>query len=74
MTDFNRPLPSPDDVVAARIRRMLTSYLLNCRHGPGSVRKLICADIQRFTDLGARRYVTDLLEVLKQYDLTCQKC
>lgn len=71
MTNRSRPLHSGDDVVANRVRRMLTSYLINCNRGPESVRRMICEDIQRFTELGARRYVADLIQVLKQYDSAC---
>ncbi|RTL83245.1 MAG: hypothetical protein EKK29_14835 [Hyphomicrobiales bacterium] len=74
MIDLIRQPNSGQDIVAARVRRMLTSYLFNCPRGPASVREMICEDIQRFTELGARRYVADLVEVLKQYDSACSKC
>lgn len=74
MTDFNRPLQGGDSELRTRIHRMLTSYLLNCKRGPEFVRTMICDDIHRFTELGAKRYVAELIEVLKQYDSAGLKC
>ena len=74
MTDFRRPLQGGDSALGTRIHRMLASYLLNCKRGPAFVRRMICDDIHRFTELGAKRYVAELIEVLKQYDSANLKC
>jgi hypothetical protein len=74
MFDPNPRIHGSDAVLTTRVRRLLTSYLFNCKRGPGSVRKMICEDIQRFTELGAIRYVADLVEVLKLYDSASSNC
>lgn len=74
MTDFNRPVRGGDSEFGTRRRRMLTSYLLNCKRGPAFVRGMICDDIYRFTELGAKWYVAELIEVLKQYDSADLEC
>ena len=54
---------------ACRQRRVMTGYSFNLRRGDAKVRDMILKDIGRFSDLGADRRVSDLFEVLKQFDL-----
>jgi len=52
-----------------RRHRVTQGYSLNLPRGEESVRDMILKDIVRFSDLGASRHVSDLSEVLKQFDL-----
>jgi hypothetical protein len=54
---------------AYRQRRVMAGYSFNLRRGAPKVRIMILKDISRFSDLGAVRHVSDLFEVLKQFDL-----
>ena len=54
---------------ACRQRRVMAGYSFNLRRGAAKVRIMILKDISRFSDLGADRHVSDLFEVLKQFDL-----
>lgn len=47
----------------------MAGYSFNLLRGEGKVRNMILKDIGRFSDLGAYRHVSDLFEVLKQFDL-----
>ena len=52
-----------------RQRRVLEGYCFNLPRGEAKVRDMILKDMSRFSDLGACRHVSDLSEVLKQFDL-----
>lgn len=52
-----------------RQRQVLAVYCFSLPRGEGNVRNMILKDIGRFSDLGASRQVSDLSEVLKQFDL-----
>jgi hypothetical protein len=54
--------------MSRRRKRMLASYLLNGRRGRSAVRKMIRDDIDRFADLGAQRYASELTEVLDCFE------
>ncbi len=54
---------------ACRQRRVMAGYSFNLRRGAAKVRIMILKDISRFSDLGADRHVSDLFEVLEQFDL-----
>ena len=54
---------------ACRQRRVMAGYSFNLVRGQAEVRDMILKDISRFSDLGARRHVCDLSEVLEQFDL-----
>jgi hypothetical protein len=54
---------------ACRQRRVMAGYSFNLRRGAPKVRIMILKDISRYSDLGAVRHVSDLFEVLKQFDL-----
>lgn len=49
--------------------RIMQGYCLNLPRGDANVREMILEDIGRFSDLGVCRHVSDLFEVLKQFDL-----
>jgi hypothetical protein len=49
--------------------RMMEGYCFNLPRGDANVRDMILEDIGRFSDLGVRRHVSDLFEVLKRFDL-----
>ena len=49
--------------------RIMEGYRFNLPRGDANVRDMILEDIDRFSDLGVCRHVSDLLEVLKQFDL-----
>ena len=63
-------LPDPDKnqqrafAAGSRRRRLLAGYLINMPLGASSVRELIQNDMQRFAELGADQYASDLEEVL----------
>lgn len=48
--------------------RKLASYLLNRDRGASAIRRMISDDIDRFADLGAHRYASDLAEVLDCFE------
>jgi hypothetical protein len=52
-----------------RQRRVLGGYCFNLPRGKAKVRNMILKDIRSFSDLGACRHVSDLSEVLKQFDV-----
>ena len=52
-----------------RQRRVMEGYSFNLPRGEVKVRNMILKDIGRFSDLGVCRHVSDLSEVLKQFDL-----
>jgi hypothetical protein len=52
-----------------RQRQVLEVYCFSLPRGEGNVRDMILKDIDSFSDLGASRQVSDLSEVLKQFDL-----
>ncbi len=49
--------------------RIMEGYRVNLPRGDANVRYMILEDIDRFSDLGVSRHVSDLFEVLKQFDL-----
>ena len=49
--------------------RIMEGYCFNLPRGDANVRDMILEDIGRFSDLGVCRHVSDLFEVLKQFDL-----
>jgi hypothetical protein len=53
-----------------RLRQVLEVYCFSLPRGERDVRDMILKDIGSFSDLGASRHVSDLSEVLKQFDLT----
>jgi hypothetical protein len=67
------PLPQSAALVIQtaifRQQRVLKGYCFNLPQGAGKVRDMILKDIGSFSDLGASRHVSDLSEVLKQFDL-----
>jgi hypothetical protein len=67
MTNLERA-PIMDGSLTRRRNRLLESYLLNRKRGAATVRKMICDDIGRFDDLGARAYAWELREVLKRFE------
>jgi hypothetical protein len=73
MKGYAMPLPQTAALVIKtaifRQRRVLEGYCFNLPHGKGNVRDMILTDIGSFSDLGASRHVSDLSEVLKQFDL-----
>jgi hypothetical protein len=56
----------PND--SGRPTKMLASYLCNMGRGRSTVRGMIVNDINRFTELGAERYVSDLIRTLHLFD------
>jgi hypothetical protein len=52
----------------SRRKRALEGYMHNLHRGRIEVRGMIREDIARFSDLGARRHVSDLEAVLLQFD------
>ncbi|MFY9657848.1 MAG: hypothetical protein WAK01_14940 [Methylocystis sp.] len=52
-----------------RQRRIMEGYSVNLTRGAANVRDMILEDISRFSDLGVCRHVSDLSEILKQFDL-----
>jgi hypothetical protein len=67
MTNLGRTAIGCNDM-SGRHDRMLASYLLNRKRGTSAIRRMMRDDIDRFTDLGAKRYATDLAEVLERFD------
>ena len=51
-----------------RQQQVLEGYCFNLPRGKTRVRDMIVTDIGSFSDLGALRHVSDLSEVLKQFD------
>jgi hypothetical protein len=49
--------------------RIMEGYCFNLPRGNANVRDMILEDIGRFSDLGVCRHVSDLFEVLKQFDV-----
>ncbi len=54
-------------VLSTRHQSLLSSYLLNLRRGPSTVRKMIVSDIRAAIDLGASKYAADLVLVLRMF-------
>ncbi len=46
---------------------LLSSYLLNMKHGPTAIRRMMIADIRSSLDLGASKHAADLLIVLRRF-------
>jgi hypothetical protein len=69
MTDLEYAANSRNLPLANRQRRMLAAYLLNRKRGVAAVRKMIRDDINRFNDLGARGYASELAEVLTRFSV-----
>jgi len=53
-----------------RQRRIMEGYSFTLLRGEARVRDMILKDISCFSDLGACRHVSDLSEVLKQFEQT----
>ena len=54
-------------VLSSRHQSLLSSYRLNLKRGPSAVRKMIVSDIRAAIDLGASKYATDLVLVLRMF-------
>ena len=48
-------------------------YLLNRKRGPAKIRKMIREDMDRFAEMGAKQYASDLAEVLRLFDAASQE-
>lgn len=64
----NLECPQIATQLSERHSRLLESYLLNHERGPAAIRNMIRDDIDRFNDLGAARYASELAEVLKHFE------
>lgn len=68
MKNLARTLIVIYDGLAGRRNRLLASYLLSCKRGTATIRKMISDDIYRFDEFGARTYATILREALKRFE------
>jgi hypothetical protein len=57
------------ELAGFRQGRIMEVYSFNLPRGEANVRDMILKDIGLFSDLGACRHVSDLSEILKQFDL-----
>lgn len=67
MTDLRHTVVAADGI-SGRQNRMLAGYLLNRKRGTSAIRRMIRDDIDRFADLGAKRYASDLADVLDRFE------
>lgn len=68
MSNFDKAQATNDRSSPDRHSRLLAGYLLNHERGAAFVRNMIRDDIVRFSELGARAYAMDLLEVLISFN------
>ena len=61
--------PVACEQIADRPRRLLAGYLLNDRRGRAAVAKMIEDDINRFKEMGACGYASDLHLALNHFEL-----
>jgi hypothetical protein len=54
--------------LSSRQNGLRAGYLLNRKRGASTLRRMIREDMNRFTEMGARRYASDLGEVLRHFD------
>jgi hypothetical protein len=64
--------PVACEQTADRPRRLLAGYLLNGKRGRAAVAKMIQDDIERFRELGACSYASDLRLALNHFELSYQ--
>jgi hypothetical protein len=56
--------------LSSRQMGLLASYLFNGKRGAAILRRMIREDIDRFAEMGANQYASDLTAVLKCFDST----
>ncbi len=70
MGDIERTSMPCEQNRAARRARLLAGYLLNGKRGAVYLRRMIRADIDRFAELGAKQYASDLTAMLERFNTT----
>ena len=68
MRILERTTETHEQMLADRRSRLLAGYLLNRKRGAVAVRSMILADIQRFSELGAIGYASELVDVLNSFN------
>jgi hypothetical protein len=68
MRNLERTTVAHEQILTGRRSRLLAGYLLNRKRGAVAVRSMILADIQRFSELGAIGYASELIDVLNSFN------